>query len=91
MAPVGTPSLGAGLWGQLDMAGDLYEWTLDWMAYSYGSLCSDCVVLTPGPGRVIRGGSYGSPASSPDLLSSTRTYTTGTRARYIGFRCARTP
>ena len=28
-APVGTPVLGAGRWGQLDLTGDVDEWTLD--------------------------------------------------------------
>ena len=34
IAPVGTPSLGAGLWGQLDMSGGVYGWTMDWLAAS---------------------------------------------------------
>ena len=32
IAPVGTPTLGAGRWGQLDMAGEDFEWNLDWYA-----------------------------------------------------------
>ena len=28
------PTLGAGLWGQLDLAGELYEWNLDWYSAS---------------------------------------------------------
>ena len=29
IAPVGTATLGAGLWGQLDLAGNMWEWNLD--------------------------------------------------------------
>jgi formylglycine-generating enzyme required for sulfatase activity len=29
IAPVGTATKGAGLWGQLDLVGDVYEWALD--------------------------------------------------------------
>jgi sulfatase modifying factor 1 len=30
IAPVGTTKLGAGRWGQLDLAGNVEEWTSDW-------------------------------------------------------------
>jgi Sulfatase-modifying factor enzyme 1 len=30
IAPVGTPTMGAGRWGQLDIVGDLWKWNLDW-------------------------------------------------------------
>src|SRR5208283_3361813 len=32
VAPVGTAALGAARWGQLDLIGDLWEWTLDGFA-----------------------------------------------------------
>jgi formylglycine-generating enzyme required for sulfatase activity len=41
IAPVGTATLGAGLWGQLDLIGDLMVWTLDGRA-PYVDPCSDC-------------------------------------------------
>jgi sulfatase modifying factor 1 len=89
MAPVGTASLGAGLWGQLDLAGDAFEWNLDWYA-PYVVPAVDCAYLPPASGRVYRGGSF----------YSTKTYLAAayrndppatTRFNYIGFRCARTP
>ena len=58
IAPVGTAMLGAGRWGQLDLAGELAEWTLDYYA-PYVDPCTDCVFLTDYSYRVVRGGSFG--------------------------------
>ena len=97
VAPVGTATLGAGRWGQLDMAGDVWEWTLDWYA-PYIDPCPDCAYLTTGHldasfqgnSRVSRGGAFNSAASS--LLTTSRfpDYPS-TVGRPLGFRCARTP
>ncbi|HEX3346307.1 MAG TPA: SUMF1/EgtB/PvdO family nonheme iron enzyme, partial [Polyangiaceae bacterium] len=89
LAPVGTATLGAGAWGQLDLAGNVGEWTLDWSA-PYADPCSDCAYLTPATYRVDRGGAYYSPRSG--VLSSYRGSATPTgRFDIVGFRCARTP
>jgi sulfatase modifying factor 1 len=89
IAPVGTTTLGASRWGQLDMAGELGEWTLDWYA-PYVDPCRDCVYLTDFSYRVVRGGSFGTdtedifpPARDGDLPES--------RNSFYGIRCARTP
>ena len=89
IAPVGTATLGAGRWGQLDLAGELAEWTLDWYA-PYVDPCVDCVFLTDFSYRVVRGGSFGTntenvfpPARDGDVP--------GSRNAFYGFRCARTP
>ncbi len=37
IAPVGTATLGAGCWGQLDLAGNVWEWNLDWYVGSYAA------------------------------------------------------
>jgi sulfatase modifying factor 1 len=47
-APVGTATLGAGRWGQLDLAGNVNEWILDSYA-SYGEPCADCASLAVAP------------------------------------------
>jgi formylglycine-generating enzyme required for sulfatase activity len=91
IAPVGTATQGAGLWGQLDLAGDVNQWNLDWRS-TYVDPCTDCVYLTPGSrGRVGRGGDFYFKAT--DLLASFRTgsQTPSYRNDNIGFRCARTP
>jgi formylglycine-generating enzyme required for sulfatase activity len=62
IAPVGTTLLGGGLWGQLDLAGDLWEWNLDWWFADALDPCTDCADLEePGvyPRRVISGGFFG--------------------------------
>ncbi len=57
IAPVGTATKGAGAWGQLDLAGSVWEWVLDYSA-GYGSPCTDCADLTSSNSRVDRGGGF---------------------------------
>jgi formylglycine-generating enzyme required for sulfatase activity len=90
---VGSKPAGAGRYGQLDLAGSLWEWVLDLYA-PYGTSCDDCANLTTGTTRVLRGPSF----SNTDLAA-----VTGLRAanRYqdgrdpalhlntTGVRCAR--
>ena len=89
IAPVGTATLGAARWGQMDMAGEMLEWNLDWYA-TYVDSCIDCAYVSPVFYRVIRGGTFHDDTS--DLLPPYRDdgYPI---LRYddIGFRCARTP
>jgi formylglycine-generating enzyme required for sulfatase activity len=91
IAPVGTATLGAGLWGQLDLAGNMWEWTLDWNA-PYVNPCSDCAYLSQGSsGRVVRGGDYLDAASLIVSPSSPGSDPPAQRSGSSGFRCARTP
>jgi len=87
IAPVGTTTLGAGVWGQLDLAGNLMEWDLDW--YAAYTTCTDCAYLETGTNRMVRGGAYPYPSSYFPL----RNYTTAAtyRGSDVGFRCARIP
>jgi formylglycine-generating enzyme required for sulfatase activity len=95
IASVGTPSLGAGEWGQFDLLGDVEEWMLDWSA-PYVDPCVDCGYLTPTPsGWVVRGGSFSPdstvlspPARNNAVVSSPAQ---SFRTPYLGFRCARAP
>lgn len=94
-APVGTATLGAGLWGQLDMAGEVWEWNLDSYA-AYVSPCPDCADLSPSSSssRVVRGGSCGDDdfISPTHLEASSRNDSSPSgRSDAVGFRCARTP
>jgi formylglycine-generating enzyme required for sulfatase activity len=98
LAAVGTTALGAGLWGHLDLAGNVQEWNLDWVSQYGGTLrgdsnvnpCTDCAPFDDPSGRVTRGG-----ASSDDSMSLMPVYqvdTTPTLRNFeFGFRCARSP
>ncbi len=93
-APVGTPTLGAGRWGHLDLGGNVWEWTLDLPA-DYVNPCTDCAYLAVAPNaRMIRGGDWFNPGS-PYLEPAWRDITDLTGPTYrepgVGVRCARTP
>ena len=92
IAPVGTPALGAGLWGQLDLAGNAWQVVLDfWDGTSpYNNPCVDCASLTPQSQVVLRGGNYADSAMllSPSFRGSNAVVY---RTRGLTFRCARTP
>ena len=84
----GYGALGAGLWGQLDMAGEVWEWNLDW--YAPYAACVNCADATPGAARVVRGGQYDDLGLT--LFPPYRNFFYPTaRFDYIGFRCARAP
>jgi formylglycine-generating enzyme required for sulfatase activity len=90
VAPVGITSAGAGRWGQLDLAGELFEWTLDWYGSPYVNPCVDCAYLWPTSGRVMKGGYFLNVSSAllpPDRASIDPTH----RTSGLGFRCARVP
>ncbi len=100
IAPVGAAVLGAALWGQLDMAGDVFEWNMD-LYNSYVTPCSDCALLTSRVGppgadggvsdRVARGGDFG---LGVQFAEPPVRFDSSGRSVYIGdtgFRCARAP
>jgi formylglycine-generating enzyme required for sulfatase activity len=85
---------GDGLWGQSDLAGNVWEWQLDWHESPYPTpSCNNCADTadTNASYRVVRGGGFGIDAA--DLLASVRDYDAPAGRDYdgLGFRCARTP
>jgi len=93
IAPVGTATY-PGTFGQLDLAGNVYEWNLDWYASSYAGPCTDCTNLAPANPRVLRGGSglQTDQLGATTLLPPYRSYNTpSNRSGEVGFRCARAP
>jgi formylglycine-generating enzyme required for sulfatase activity len=88
IAPVGSIAAGEGRFGQMDLAGNMWEWTLD--AYApYATPCDDCAALG-GTEGVFRGGAF---IQSAQYLETASRVHGGRAARSasVGFRCARTP
>jgi sulfatase modifying factor 1 len=89
LAPVGTATLGAGMWGQLDLAGEVNTWTMDWFA-TYVDPCDNCSELQGTSAIIIRGGAFVSATSA--LLPPSRDTLVETGRNYeVGLRCARAP
>lgn len=99
IAPVGSTTLGVGRWGQADLAGEAWEWTLD--AFNvYASPCTDCAYLELLPAMSSSGVYCGSKATHGGLFNSPAYYLTPSSRAYftsshstagVGVRCARTP
>ena len=87
---MGSASLGAGRWGQLDLSGNVYQWTLDWNVPF--TSCTDCANLSSGTYRMTRGGYFASAAYylEPEYRPTAGAPPTG-RYGFLGFRCARAP
>jgi sulfatase modifying factor 1 len=90
IAPVGAATRGAGAWGQLDLAGNLWEWNLDTYA-NYVDPCTDCAYLTAPSDAVTRGGLFDGPLSYLPASSRQGGSIPSIRIYGIGFRCSRAP
>ena len=90
MLPVGSKSpAGDGKYGQADLAGNVWEWTLDYAATPYRlTACTDCADLKAAPNRTFRGGGF--PNELYYLTTATRLDDVPTDRDYdVGVRCAR--
>jgi formylglycine-generating enzyme len=84
---VGNKPTGDGRWGHSDLAGNVFEWNLDWAA-PYSSTCVDCANLAPAASREIRGGSFGGDMNS--VRTGVRAVLPPSMRNAItGVRCAR--
>jgi formylglycine-generating enzyme required for sulfatase activity len=84
---VGSKPKGDGKWGQSDLGGNAWEWTLDFTDGSYPMPCSDCAPLQ-GPYRAFRSGSNDDIAGT--LRSAVRHIYAPEYHGVVGARCART-
>ena len=89
VAPAGSIAAGNGKWGQSDLAGNVWEWTLDWLA-PLTTTCVNCSKATGGADRVVRGGAYDNEtAYLPSAVRISRY--PALRNENTGGRCARKP
>jgi formylglycine-generating enzyme len=96
---VGSTTLGVGVFGQYDLAGNVAEWAMDWWddpGFSYADPCTDCAYLSPPPDtpdqpyRIIRGGGFNYELEYINPWYRDWNQPAG-RGNTIGFRCARPP
>lgn len=75
-------------WGHADLAGNVWEWTLDWHSDTYTTPCDNCANTNPSSYRVTRSGSFVDIAET--LKTPIRGFDTPSgRTGTTGFRCAR--
>jgi sulfatase modifying factor 1 len=88
IAPVGSVPLGVSKWGQQDLAGNLWEWTLDSDGTYPTTASTNYAHLTSSSYREVRGGSFD---LDPGFLRGARRGVglPTSQQRRVGFRCAR--
>ncbi len=78
---------GDGRWGQSDLAGNVWEWNLDWYG-DYVNPCNDCANLVVDTHRSFRSGTF---LGDESALWSAYRYNgqPGGNSFLVGTRCAR--
>jgi formylglycine-generating enzyme len=89
MEPVGVRVAGRARFGQLDLAGSVWEWSLDLLT-PYPASCDRCAQLENGFERVLRGGSF---LGSAELLRASYRFSSDPSRSLgnVGVRCAYGP
>lgn len=81
---------GDGKWGQADLGGNVFEWTLDSYANPYPmTTCDDCANLTAAMFRVIRSGGVDGASTVRASYRNDHDRPPDARAGTVGVRCAR--
>jgi formylglycine-generating enzyme required for sulfatase activity len=90
-APVGTAPLGNGKWGQSDLTGSVFEYTLEEDIQEFINPCVDCAsTALSSRGRDIRGGSCIANINQMPVSGEIRTPESVVHTD-VGVRCARPP
>ncbi len=85
-----TSPAGDGAWGQADLGGNVWEWSLDLFA-PLRTPCNDCAnLLTGSTNRVAKGGAFNTDASYV-RVADRYVSTPENRYVYVGVRCGRPP
>ena len=86
-SPVGIYLDGASPFGALDMAGNAYEWVLDWFSSYSSEYQNNPTGPASGNEHILRGGSWGD--DMHHLRASLRSHEVANLRRdFVGFRCA---
>ena len=83
---------GDGRWGQADLAGNMFEWTLDADAPYSADPCVDCAVMNDSVLRIVRGGAWFEVNPDDEVYLQTNARNrraTGDTLPDVGVRCAR--
>jgi formylglycine-generating enzyme required for sulfatase activity len=88
--PVGSKPMGQGKYGQMDLAGSVSEFVLDYAGTLLG-VCKDCANLTPSSARISRNGSWGADNASSQLSTAHSVVSPDKHQVNRGIRCARNP
>jgi len=86
IAIAGGHRAGVARFGQLDLAGSAWEWTLDYFG-DYPDDCDQCAAVDTGSDRVLRGGAF---LYGPEYLAPSYRYHMDPQLALgdVGFRCA---
>jgi formylglycine-generating enzyme required for sulfatase activity len=90
VAPVGSAPAGDARWGQSDLGGSVFEWSLDVFVMPPFDGCADCARVEQSNTRAQCGGGFGNPSTFLDTRDCSAQLPAA-RDTVAGGRCARRP